>query len=159
MTTYIFDIIDFDITNIFFWLAQVFCIGYSLTFRLIQCNQHRIFFAPAAGLAFVLIFSSAIWFANIAPSNASYFLVSLFFFSLADMLKNIPKDKDSAINLGLLFLGCLVIAAHGSLIPFEEKLFQAYPLDRWGYLTASIYFSQEKLSFFTDARWENVCKI
>lgn len=143
--------INFDMLNIFFWFAQVFCIGYSLTFRLVHSAQHQIFFAPLAGLAFVLIFSSTIWFANIAPSTANYFLVSIFFFSLIDVWKNIPKDENSAGNLALLFCGCLIIAAHGSLIPFEEKLFQAYPLDRWGYLASSIYFSQEKLSFFTEA--------
>ena len=44
----------------------------------------------------------------------------------------------------------LLVAMHGSLIPFEEKLFQGYPLDRFGYLISHVLFQQEKLSYFID---------
>jgi hypothetical protein len=139
----------FDVVQIVWWFVQVSLVGYLCTSRIFDNENDRLLFAPVVGLAGLLVVGNLIWMWSIPTYVTSYILALTV--GAAIVLVWRVESRPSSPSWAWLAAGVLLLAMSGSLIPFSEKLWQAYPLDRFGFLISSILFQQERLSYFTDA--------
>ncbi len=139
----------FDVLQIAWWFIQVTLVGFLCNYRVLANDTDRFLFAPISGVAALLIVSNAVWMWSFPTYLTSYILAasvggSLLLFWIT---RPAPRYTDVVWVLG----GVLLIALHGSIIPFDQKAFQGYPIDRIGYLAAYVQYQQEPLKYFTDA--------
>jgi len=139
----------FDVLQISWWLVEATLLGFFCNLKFFDNNTDRLLFAPITGFACVLVLGNMLWMQAISTHFMSFMLVAALVFAAIYLIRNWPRQP-LAPSLWLAG-GALLIILHGSLIPFSEKLFQAFPLDRFFYLGASILFEKETLSYFGDA--------
>jgi hypothetical protein len=139
----------FDVLQISWWFLQVTLVGYLCNYRVFDNDTDRLLFAPVTGLAALLVVANLVWMWSFPTYLTSYILAVSVGAAIVWVVRSRPRPSSS--SLAWLIAGVVLVAMHGSLVPFEEKLFQAYPLDRFGYLISYVLFQQEKLSYFTDA--------
>ncbi len=139
----------FDVLQISWWLIEATLFGLLCNRKFFENNTDRLLFAPITGFACVLIIGNMLWMFSVSTHLMSYLFVGALVFATICLVKNWPKQAMAAP----LWLagGAMLVILHGSLIPFSEKLFQAFPLDRDFYLGASILFEKENLEYFQDA--------
>jgi len=139
----------FDILQISWWLIEATLLGFLCNRKFFDNNTDRILFAPITGFACVLIIGSMLWMQAISTHFMSFMFVAVLVFAAICLTRNWPRQTiDAPLWLAG---GAIVVILHGSLIPFSEKLFQGFPLDRFFYLGASILFEKETMSYFEDA--------
>lgn len=144
----------FDFLIILWWILQTIAIGLLINEKIFINKTDSFIYSPISGLSLILILGSVTWFWNVRNSVAiSIYLAVLFisFFNFYQKCRKIRLNSTSWSWYFSIFLGVALILSVGSFIPFSEKLFQAYPLDRFGYASASILFQKFPLSYFTDA--------
>jgi hypothetical protein len=139
----------FDVLQISWWFLQVTLVGYLCTCRVFDDDTDRLLFAPVTGLAALIVVANLAWMWTFPTYLTSYILVVGVAVAVILVVRSPPRPSLS--SLAWLVAGMVLVAMHGSLIPFEERLFQAYPLDRFGYLISYVLFQQENLSYFTTA--------
>lgn len=138
----------FDVGQIVWWFVQVSLVGYLCNLRFFDNDDDRLQFAPITGLAALLVVSNLLWMWSIPTRATSYILAIAVGAAIVVVWRCKPRPSNS--SWAWLSIGVLLLAISGSLIPFSEKLWQGFPLDRFGFLISHILFQQEKLSYFTD---------
>lgn len=139
----------FDVLQISWWLIEATLLGLLCNRKFFDNNTDRLLFAPITGFACVLILGNMLWMQAISTHFMSFLLVAALVFAVIYLVREWPGQP---VGMPLwLAGGAMVVILHGSLIPFSEKLFQAFPLDRFFYLGASILFEKETMSYFGDA--------
>lgn len=139
----------FDVLQISWWLIEATLLGFLCNRKFFENSTDRILFAPITGFACVLIIGNMLWMQSISTHFMSLLLVVALVFAAILLVREWPRQTIAAP----LWLagGAMLVILHGSLIPFSEKLFQAFPLDRFFYLGGSILFEKENISYFADA--------
>ena len=82
-----------------------------------------------------------------------YLFVSVVLFVTINLIQSnyFKSDLIKNPNFLWLILGSLLVIIHGSFLPFSEKLFQGYPLDRFFYQGGSILFEKYNITYFQDS--------
>lgn len=143
----------FDFISICWWLLQACIIGFVITSRVFEEKANCVIYAPITGMSITLLLATGSWFWDISNSVGISFYIAILALSFVYTFNYFRKNSFSdisKISLALL-AGAMLVAAQGAFIPFVEKLFQGYPLDRFVYVSASILFSKFEFSYFTDA--------
>jgi len=139
----------FDILQISWWFFQVTLVGYFFNQWFLEDDTDRLLFAAPIGLAATIVVSSIVWFWSIPIYVNSVVIAASLGAGLVMITRRYPKPSRS--SLFFLAGGVLLVAIQGSFIPFSEKLWQGYPLDRFGFLSTHILFQQENFKYFADA--------
>ena len=132
----------FDVLQISWWFLQVTLLGYLCTYLAFDDDTDRLLFAPVTGLAALIVTANLTWMWTFPTYLTSYFLVVGVAIAIILIVRSRPRPSLS--SLAWLVAGMVLVTMHGSLIPFEERLFQAYPLDRFGYLISYVLRSEER---------------
>lgn len=138
----------FDFLQIFFWLIQAALIGLWLSCRIFNAPRDIFCYSPIVGFSLVLIFGNLLWLHGVDTMIIRYLFVACISVSLFNAFKFAPKKNGGAF-LAMLG-GVFLVILHGSLMPMSEKLFQAYPFDRFSYLASSIEFERHGISYFEE---------
>lgn len=139
----------FDVLQISWWLIEATLLGFLFTRKFFENSTDRILFAPITGFACILIIGNMLWMQAISTHFMSFMFVVALVFAVIYLVRDWPRQPiDAPLWLAG---GAMLVILHGSLIPFSEKLFQGFPLDRFFYLGASILFEKETMSYFGDA--------
>jgi hypothetical protein len=139
----------FDTYQIIWWLIEATLLGYCCTYRVFDNDTDRYVFAPIAGFASIHMLGCLLWMWSVPTYMTSFLFVGLLFLATIFYIRQRPKPGSSILIA--VIGGTVIVALHGSLIPFSEKVFQAYPLDRFYYLGGSILFAKENFHYFSDA--------
>jgi hypothetical protein len=145
----------FDSIQILLWLVQATVIGLYLNNKIFfrgELVDNVILFAPISGFISTLLIGSALWFLGVPTFLMRYLFIAVLVVSAISIInaRYIQyKFFKTPIFLWLL-LGCLLVVIQGSFLPFSEKLFQAFPLDRFFYQGASILFEKENINYWQD---------
>jgi len=139
----------FDVLQISWWFLQLTVVGYLCTYRLFRDDTDRLLFAPVTGLGAGILVSSTLWLWSFPSHSITFVLTVALGGGIACIIRTRPKPSMAVVKW--LLAGVLLVTLHGSLIPFTEKLWQGYPLDRFGFLNAHILFQQHNLKYFMDA--------
>lgn len=142
-------ILNFDVINLIWWVIQAFLIGFLFNIKFFNNSQDRVLFAPITGIAIVCLIGTAGWLWFLPMHIIGFIFTGLVIVGAIIFFKNFPRQKLTVPALWAL--GATLVILHGSLVPFVEKLWQGYPLDRWGYLSASMLFAKHNLQYFNDA--------
>jgi hypothetical protein len=143
------EILMFDVYQITWWLIESSLVGYCCTYFIFEDNTDRYIFAPIAGFSCIHILGNLFWMWSVTTRLTSFLFVAVLTLAVTFCLRHRPKPNLAVA--ATLVSGFLLVTLHGSLIPFDEKLFQAYPLDRFYYLGGTVLFAKENFSYFADA--------
>ncbi len=139
----------FDVLQISWWLIEATLLGLLCNRKFFDNNLDRLLFAPITGFACVLIVGNLLWMQSVSTHLMSYLFVGTLLVAALHLAKDWPRQ--SMVAPLWLVGGAMLVTLQGSLIPLEEKLFQAFPLDRYFYQGSSILFAKENISYFQDA--------
>jgi len=146
----------FDSIQILFWLFQSFVIGIwinrKIFFRGVGIEE-TILYAPITGFICTVLIASFFWFLEVPTYLMRYLFVSVVLFVTINLIQSnyFKSDLIKNPNFLWLILGSLLVIIHGSFLPFSEKLFQGYPLDRFFYQGGSILFEKYNITYFQDS--------
>ena len=137
----------FEITQILWWLTQATIVGYLVTRKTISDTTNQIIFAPVFGLGVAAIIGNSLWIWGYSTLLSRYLFVGGLTLGLLFLIKNIFEIKNKSLIIGAFFCA-FFLALLSIAIPYSEKVFQAYPLDKFFYMSASILYEQENINYF-----------
>lgn len=139
----------FDLFAITIWIIESFILGLLITNKCFSDKSNQLLFAPIFGISAVFIIGNMLWCWGV-PTYLIKYLFFLFLFIGIQQLFQCRAFLINKLSFGVS-LGALVIIFFSIAMPYQEKVFQAYPLDGLTYLGASILFQKYDLNYFTTA--------